>query len=308
LSTRHIPPRDEIQEVIHVDEVLSNPAYPTTEGQILRSDLSMKRSNQEYAYICSAVGGSVSQVSLGDNTTTSRVPTTYSGGIRGKIRGFSRGSRKNLLRRLASINRTAFRDYKGRIFSVTLTYPREYPQDSKLCKRHLEALRKRLKREFGPFSGFWRLGIQQRGVWHFHLLPFVPPSFGSLKELRNFVAFSWYEVCGKLCEGHLLARTHINEVRKWKSVTSYVERYVAKPEAFPEGLETGRVWGVWSEELLPVQWETVKVSLKDAYRIRRVYRRLAGMRGRGRLHRLTVFIRHENVVKLLEFLGYRQEE
>ena len=59
---------------------------------------------------------------------------------------------------------------------------------------------------------------------------------------------------------------------------------------------------------MPVQWETVKVSLSDAYRIRRIYRRLTRMRGRGSLRSLTVFIRHENVVRLLEFLGYRQEE
>ena len=84
--------------------------------------------------------------------------------------------------------------------------------------------------------------------------------------------------------------------------------YVAKPERFPEGVETGRVWGVWSEDLLPVKWETVKVSLKEAYKIRRIYTRLAKMRGRGNLHRLTVFVRHENVVRMLEFLGYRQEE
>ena len=32
------------------------------------------------------------------------------------------------------------------------------------------------------------------------------------------------------------------------------------------------------------------------------------MRGRGHLHRLTVFIWHENVLRLLEFLGYCQEE
>lgn len=84
--------------------------------------------------------------------------------------------------------------------------------------------------------------------------------------------------------------------------------YLAKPERFPEGVETGRVWGVWNEDLLPVQWETVRVSLIDAYKIRRVYRKLAKMRGRGHLHRLTVFVRHENVMRLLEFLGYRQEE
>ena len=83
---------------------------------------------------------------------------------------------------------------------------------------------------------------------------------------------------------------------------------MAKPEVFPEGVETGRVWGTWSKDLLPVQWETVRVSREDAYRIRRWFRRLAKMRGRGQLHRLTVFVRHENVVRLLEFLGYRQEE
>jgi hypothetical protein len=52
----------------------------------------------------------------------------------------------------------------------------------------------------------------------------------------------------------------------------------------------------------------VKVSLKDAYRIRRIYRRLAKMRGRGHLRCPMVFVRYENVVRLLEFLGYRQEE
>lgn len=66
--------------------------------------------------------------------------------------------------------------------------------------------------------------------------------------------------------------------------------------------------GVWGENLLPVTWEAVKVSLKDAHRIRRWFRRLAKMRGRGRLQRLTVFIYYENVVRLLEFLGYFQEE
>jgi hypothetical protein len=68
----------------------------------------------------------------------------------------------------------------------------------------------------------------------------------------------------------------------------------------------------WKPELLPVRWETVKVSLKDAYMSRRIYRRfyrrLAKMRGRGHLRRLTVFVRYENVVRLPEFLGYCQEE
>jgi hypothetical protein len=205
---------------------------------------------------------------------------------------------------LASINRTAFRAYRGRVFSVTLTYPKEYPEDPEICKGHLKALRKRLTRRFGDFSGFWRLGVQKRAAWHFHLLLFVPPSFPKLAELRYFIASSWYEICGEVSEGHLLAGTRVEEIRKWRRATSYCERYMARDEQFPEGVETGRIWGVWNEHLLPVRWETVKVSLEDAYRVRRVYRRLAGLKGRGHLSRLTAFVRHENVCRLLEFLGY----
>jgi hypothetical protein len=134
----------------------------------------------------------------------------------------------------------------------------------------------------------------------------VPPLFsGIIDNLRCFVSYSWYEVCGKIDEGHLLAGTRVEEVRNWRSATSYVERYMAKEETFPEGLQTGRIWGMWNEGLLPVLRKAVEVSLSDAYRIRRVYRRLAELRGKGDLHRLTVFVRHENVVRLPGFLaGY----
>jgi hypothetical protein len=83
----------------------------------------------------------------------------------------------------------------------------------------------------------------ERGAWHFHVLLFVPPSFGSVVEVRNFIASSWYEICGELCEDHLLAGTRVEEVQSWKRAMSYVEKYVAKPERFPEGIETGRIWG-----------------------------------------------------------------
>ena len=83
-----------------------------------------------------------------------------------------------------------------------------------------------------------------------------------------------------------------------------MERYLAKPEEFPPGLQTGRIWGIWNENLLPVRWETAEVSLRDAFRIRRIYRKLARKKGSGSLCRITVFVRYENVVRLLEFLGY----
>ena len=72
-------------------------------------------------------------------------------------------------------------------------------------------------------------------------------------------------------------------------------------------MRTGRIWGVWNEELLPVRWETTEVSLRDAYKIRRIYRKLARKKGSGSLRSITVFVRYENVVRLLGFLGYRLE-
>jgi hypothetical protein len=265
--------------------------------------------HQGVAYLSSAVGGSVSTLSFEDTKASNRLspPTRRGGGIRDRVRGFSRASRRNLLRSLASINRRAFKSFRGRMIFVTLTYPHEYPEDPELCKRHLKALRKRLQRELGSFAAFWRLGIQQRGAWHFHLLLFVGSSVGSIGELRRFISSSWYEITGKVSEGHLRTGTRVEAVKRWKQATSYAERYMAKPEVFPEGLQTGRIWGVWNKELLPVRWEKVEVCLRDAFRIRRIYRKLARRKGSGSLHRMTVFVRYENVVRLLEFLGYQLE-
>jgi hypothetical protein len=99
----------------------------------------------------------------------------------------------------------------------------------------------------------------------------------------------------------------VEAVKRWRQATSCAERYVAKPEAFPAGLKTGRVWGVWNGRLLPVRWEKVQVALRDAFRIRRVYRKLARRKGRGPISRITVFVRHENALRLLGYLGYRLE-
>src|SRR5215203_6044748 len=285
------------------------PSYRAAPTETHRDEASLKTSHQGVAYISSAVGGSVSTLSFEETITKNQLslPKRHVRGMRDRVRGFSRASRRNLLLRLASINRRAFRAFKGRMIFVTLTYPHEWPEEPEVSKRDLKAFRKRLQREYGAFAAFWRLGIQRRGAWHFHLLLFIRPSIGPIGELRRFISSSWHEVTGKVSERHLLTGTSVDVVKKWKEATSYVERYMAKPEEFLEGLDTGRIWGVWNEELLPVQWETVQVSLGDAFKIRRIYRKLARRKGIGSLRRITVFVRHENVVRLLKFLGYSLE-
>jgi hypothetical protein len=302
----HIPIPNGIQGSSEDPPGFIYPSYRAAHTGAHTDELPLNGSHRDVAYLSSAVGGSVSKLSFEATSTKNRLspPKRRGGGIRGKVRGFSRTSRTNLLRRLASINRSAFRAFKGRVIFVTLTYSHEYPEDPEQCKGHLKAFRKRLQREYGSFAAFWRMGIQRRGAWHFHLLLFVGPSFGSVDDLRRFISSSWYEVTGRVSAGHLRAGTRVEAAKKWRQVTSYAERYLAKPEEFPEGLRTGRIWGVWSEELLPVRWETVEVSLRDAFRIRRIYRKLARRKGSGSLRSMTVFVRHEHVLRLLAFLGY----
>jgi hypothetical protein len=305
----HIPIPNGIQGSSEDPPGFIYPSYRAAPTATLTDKPSLNDSHQRVAHVSSAVGGSLSTLSFEETNRTSwSLPTTrHGGGTRGPVRGFSRASRKNLLRHFASINRSAFRAFEGKVFSLTLTYPRQFPDDPELCKRHLKAFLKRLERRYGPFAAFWRLGIQKRRAWHFHLLLFAPPSFGTLPEFRYGVASCWYEVTGKVSEGHLRAGTNVEVVRKWKQATSYAEKYLAKEEQFPEDVKTGRVWGRWNKELLPVRWERVEVSLRDAFRIRRIYRKLARKKGSGSLRRITVFVRYENVVRLLEFLGYQLE-
>jgi hypothetical protein len=193
-------------------------SYRAAPTETHRDMPSLKSSHQRVAYLSSAVGGSVSTLSFEDTKTSNQLspPMRRSGGIRERVRGFSRTSRRNLLRRLASINRRVFRAHRGRMIFVTLTYPHEYPDYPEVCKRHLTALPKRLQRKYESFAAFWRMGIQRRGAWHFHLLLFVGPSFGTVGQLRRFISSSWYEVTGKISEGHLRTGTRVEAVRKWR--------------------------------------------------------------------------------------------
>ncbi len=261
--------------------------------------------DKESASVSRAVGGSVGKVSLPDVRLGSA--PRRGGGKRGQVRRFSRKSRKNLLESLASVDWASLRGSGTWLISATLTYPHAWPEDPDACKADLNAFRRRLQRRFGRSPAFWRIGIQRRGAWHFHLLLFLPPNSGSLPALRRFVSSAWYEVCGRLSEDHLRFGASVEEVRSWEQATSYAALYLAKEESFPEGVRTGRVWGVWNKKDLPVRWETVDVGRRDALVVMRAFRKLAGLEGRSFPRGLTVFVRHGNVARLLAFLGYRLE-
>jgi hypothetical protein len=144
------------------------PTYRAAPTETLTDKQSLNSSHPGVAYVSSSVGGSVSTLSFEDTTTKNRLSShrRCSGGNRDRVRGFSRASRRNLLRHLASINRGAFRAFKGRIIFVTLTYPDEYPKHPELCKRHLKPFASAFRGSSSPspLSGGWAYRREGRGT------------------------------------------------------------------------------------------------------------------------------------------------
>src|SRR5918995_4114768 len=76
------------------------PSYRAAPTETLTDKPSLNSSHQGVAYVSSAVGGSVSTLSFEDTTIKNRLKPTkrLGGGTRDRVRGFSRASRRNLLR------------------------------------------------------------------------------------------------------------------------------------------------------------------------------------------------------------------
>jgi hypothetical protein len=72
------------------------PTYPAAPTSTQRDMPSLKSSHQPSAYVSSAVGGSVSTLSFEDTTTKNQLSShrCCGGGIRDRVRGFSRESRR----------------------------------------------------------------------------------------------------------------------------------------------------------------------------------------------------------------------
>src|SRR3712207_6027719 len=98
------------------------PSYRAARTETQRDMPSLESPHHGVAYVSSAIGGSVSTLSFEDTIAKNQLgPSKRHGrGTRDKVRGFSRASRRNLLIRLASINRSAFNAFKGRLISITL--------------------------------------------------------------------------------------------------------------------------------------------------------------------------------------------
>ena len=233
-----------------------------------------------------------------ERVPTAKVPSGRNhGGARGVVRGFSRGSRRRLLSTLNKVSKTHL---QSALF-VTLTYPGVWPDAWERWKRDLDAMGKRIRRQFPGCSFVWRLEYQRRGAPHFHLMlfgvPFVPASW---------LARSWYEIVGSGDSRHLAAGTEVRRVRNFRSVIGYAAKYLAKGKSDDDARTDGRVWGVVGRSDLPIEIVGVTLSAQAFYKMRRYLRKWVEGKthkkwfsARGKFDGITVYFLSDEALRLL---------
>lgn len=156
------------------------------------------------------------------------------GGVRGKVSGFSKASRKRAMHALGKYDRAEV----AQALFVTLTYPADYP-DGRKAKRDWDVFVKRLRRKYPKVGLFWRMEPQKRGAPHFHALVF---GVGFIPS--QWIAHAWYEVCNTGDPKHLKAGTQIKRVESYKHAVYYVSKYITKVDQEELiGDDWGRLWG-----------------------------------------------------------------
>jgi hypothetical protein len=172
-----------------------------------------------------------------------------SGGKRGKVTGFSKKSKRRMLKKMMCFDWSHLIGGKhspeAKAVFLTLTYPCDYSDDWRDWKADLRALGERIRREFGSLVGLWKLEFQKRGAPHFHIL-LIFESKTWVEFFKVWVSKAWYEVVGSGDEKHLRAGTNVRRVTgPVGRLMRYLSKYMAKD--YQVSFPTGRVWGVWGD-------------------------------------------------------------
>jgi hypothetical protein len=267
----------------------------SVEGAIFEPSLSKVHNRPLFEYV---TGASLLKVSRGGEKKI-----VY-GGLRGRIIGFSRASRRRLLYTIARIMRSAILP-----MFVTLTYPNIFPDPEK-SKRDLKIFLQRLIRKFPRVGIIWKLEPQERGAPHYHLLIWGVPFI----ELLIWVPKNWYLIAGNGDEYHLKwhrgelgngNKPCVSQVKSWKGVWSYASKYLGKTfDVAGWGQKwTGRFWGVVNRENIPFG-NTVKMEIEryKAVQAMRYQRRFSRLRVRNN-QTLTIFCDADQWVSRLNLLN-----
>lgn len=180
--------------------------------------------------------------------------------VRAPIREFSKKSRQRLAF-VASNTDVVFRTM------VTLTYPRDFPSDGRVVKKHLNRFLQWLKRDSGRVSVLWFLEFQQRGAPHVHILidRRIPRNAQQRSGLRLRVSSAWFRIVGSGDSRHLAAGTRTERLRSLEGGRRYAVKYAMKmrQKCVPELYQNvGRFWGA-TRDVKPRALDVVRCTEDD---------------------------------------------
>ena len=216
-----------------------------------------------------------------------RPPRRSSGAKRGRIREFTRESRRRFVHRLEAIDwDEALRPPDVVEWFATLTVHRDEGVDH--AARALRKLKDRFRRAVPTGLAAWKLEPQRRGAPHYHLVVVVslnelarvvgPPrpttveqcDEGPLELMRErFEAWllrQWREVTGQ----RSITQVRVEEPRAAGGLRRYMSKYMAKGTPVPLDWEGHRFWGFWG------QWPRTTIDCRlygdGRWRLRRMVR------------------------------------
>lgn len=232
------------------------------------------------------------------------VKAAPAGGKRGRIKGFSRSSRRRLMVKISSVEKGAMLP----VF-VTLTWPDEFPSPA-VSKQELDIFLKRLRRSFPSVGLIWKLEPQQRGAPHYHMLCWG----SSVDELQAFVPKAWFDIAGQGDYLHLawhmglLGSGNIpccQQVRSRRGMLAYASKYLGKTFDVSGWADkwTGRYWSVVNPACIPFgRVVRFDVAMSKALSVMRYGRRFARLPGRDYAS-LTVLCDADQWVERLGITG-----
>jgi len=168
--------------------------------------------------------------------------------------------------------------------SVTLTYPKDFAQDGRTCKRHLNTLLTHIRKDYPGIKYLWFMEFQERGAPHFHIYLTCP------MPGRCYINSLWYHITGTTDKQHLKAGTQVKLITNQSEAIGYITSYAGKifQKVTPEGFAgVGRFWGC-SRNLVEPAACLSDLSVYQLQRIRSEY--LDSMNVTGREDRMNCYL------------------